>query len=146
MGDVGDTGGVAYASGGLMTMVNLKVLLIFVIHSFIHSFIHFPIPPLLSVHTYTSPFPQCTLSLFLFRKQETSHGYQLALAYQVLVRLGTSSATDRLGSPVGKREATESEEAPGPAVRGPTCTSSYTRKCGTLIQWNITQLLKTITS
>ena len=40
---------------------------------------HFTLP-----HTTPSTHP-----VFLFRKRQTSHGYQLAMTYQVAVRLGT---------------------------------------------------------
>jgi hypothetical protein len=54
------------------------------------------------------------------------------MAYQVVVRLGTSliSRLDRLGNPVGRKESQkqvkESEIAPASTVRSPIIRPSYT--------------------
>jgi hypothetical protein len=42
-------------------------------------------------------------SPFLFRKGEASHGYQLALSYQVAMKLGISSIEVRRGIEIGEK-------------------------------------------
>lgn len=52
---------------------------------------HTPSPPQIPHFTLPHTTPS-THPVFLFRKRQTSHGYQLAMTYQVAVRLGTSSS------------------------------------------------------
>ena len=49
---------------------------------------HTPSPPQIPHFTLPHTTPS-THPVFLFRKRQTSHGYQLAMTYQVAVRLGT---------------------------------------------------------
>jgi hypothetical protein len=60
----------------------------------------------------------------IFRKAQTSYGYQLAMVYQIAISLGTSSPIKaKQGS---HRQATESEKALAPTVRCCTRMPSYT--------------------
>lgn len=83
--------------------MSVRVLFIF---SFIRSFIFYILACLLSLLILKSLLPQppslSTFPLFLFRKRQNFHGYRVAMAYQVPVRLGTvSSIKPGKGNPIG---------------------------------------------
>lgn len=77
----------------LLLFIYLRYFILHPEHSFtsLLSSQSFPEPPL----------PSSTLNPFLFRKGEAPWGYQSALAYQIPVRLDTSS---KQGSPVRGRD------------------------------------------
>lgn len=60
-----------------------------------------PLPPLLPFPLSHNPSPSITFLHISTEKGRESHGYRPTLAYQVAVKLGTSSSTEaRKGSPV----------------------------------------------
>jgi hypothetical protein len=77
------------------------------------------------------PPPSPSTPLFLFRKGQTSQGYQPNVAHQVSLRLGTSShiKAGRGNQARGQgtqKQAKASEIVPAPSVRSPTKTPHHT--------------------
>ena len=91
--------------------------------------LQFPLPPFLSVPPPPIISPRSTPPPFLFRKGQVSQGYQLSIAYQVTIRLGT--LISRLYEAINRkkrvpRKKRESETLPTLSVRSPMRSPSYT--------------------
>ena len=74
-----------------------------------------------SLHS-SLPSPSPSIPLFLFRKGQASHGYKPNIAYQVAVRVGTSTSLKAAQGILiwgngSQKPLRESEIAPSPTVR-----------------------------